>query len=445
MGTSPNPVRPSVAECPSQPSGGLANRSFAMPRLVPILVLFPALGAVGARVRVIEDASRGIKSWGAAHGDSRAWIQEPSAALGTDGFTVHLLRSEEAMQSLSSVKVRQLYKKTFKCRTANPSSCEECSGGPDCFGVRFNSGGSEYLYIQSNSSRKRNRYRHHRIRVNLHCPESAEFNVTADVTVSGWLNSAGMCVDGIQARTGRQDFMRKTRSMLLTKTWRALDSRIVEVDLHFRLRRKGWVRVNDIVVKMSSTYLSCQDRTACLRVLEGSGEGLALRQSNLMQLQCIEGLLPGSDACDEWKSCLDAAGSTERIRTLLLAAGVSTGGYTFMLARARGSDGGAGREASLEEAVEEEEGLEVLLHLHPQGLQPHLGPLPKGLAARPRRRRTAPLRRTPRFPWAPSASGARPSTSPRRWSLSASRRSTTWPRSSPPGLRRLAAMPMLGS
>lgn len=307
-----------------------------MPRLSRSLVLASALvaSAAAARVRVAEA--------------SRAWAASPllratstAAPADAQGFTIHLFNSKEAQKD-PVVKVRPLYKKTFKCRNANPWSCVECFGGSDCLSLRRDgSDGSEYLYIEANSSNWK-RWRHHRVRVNLHCPETAEFAIAANVTVQGWMNKVGMCVDGVPTHAAGEDSKKKLRTVVLSKTWHGSYGRIVEVDMHVRLRREGWARVNDMVVHMSSDYLTCQDHTACLRVLEQSSEGVALRNSNTMQLQCLDGSLQGNAACGEWKACLDKVGSTDRIRTLLMAAGVSESPDSkVLLARAEEADDGA--------------------------------------------------------------------------------------------------------
>jgi hypothetical protein len=81
----------------------------------------------------------------------------------------------------------------------------------------------------------------------------------------------------------------------------------------------GQLKLMSLVLRMSEGFANCEDSKACLRELGNSGpEGLELRSSNQLQLECLEGRMEDYQACQKWLSCLQTTVADEDHRTRLI-------------------------------------------------------------------------------------------------------------------------------
>merc|ERR1719188_2727874 len=75
-------------------------------------------------------------------------------------------------------------------------------------------------------------------------------------------------------------------------------------------------------LSMPEDYAQCEDFKACLDPLApGTPGSIALRNSNAMQLACIESSSERSEDCLRWLGCLSES-RRQQLATLLRAAGV---------------------------------------------------------------------------------------------------------------------------
>jgi hypothetical protein len=84
----------------------------------------------------------------------------------------------------------------------------------------------------------------------------------------------------------------------------------------------SFVKLSKLEVMMPREFAECEDFKACLDPIAANHD---LRNSNALQLQCIQGDLASED-CGRWRACLTEE-RTAQLRTLLFAAGI--GGYHF--------------------------------------------------------------------------------------------------------------------
>ena len=69
------------------------------------------------------------------------------------------------------------------------------------------------------------------------------------------------------------------------------------------------VRMGNIIMNVDSGFADCEDLKVCLQSLGNTPEGFALRQTNALQLQCLQAVDHAniSEACEDWVECLNAA------------------------------------------------------------------------------------------------------------------------------------------
>eukprot|EP00747_Dinoflagellata_sp_TGD_P113263 gnl/TRDRNA2_/TRDRNA2_171665_c2_seq4.p1 gnl/TRDRNA2_/TRDRNA2_171665_c2~~gnl/TRDRNA2_/TRDRNA2_171665_c2_seq4.p1 ORF type:complete len:280 (-),score=44.26 gnl/TRDRNA2_/TRDRNA2_171665_c2_seq4:255-1094(-) len=84
---------------------------------------------------------------------------------------------------------------------------------------------------------------------------------------------------------------------------------------------------------MPDTFANCEDTKVCLEILGANASGLELRNSNLLQWQCLMSLFDAMSSdqkqtCEAWKVCLSNNDEhhAERILAFLNATGVGAGG-----------------------------------------------------------------------------------------------------------------------
>eukprot|EP00747_Dinoflagellata_sp_TGD_P213196 gnl/TRDRNA2_/TRDRNA2_86183_c0_seq1.p1 gnl/TRDRNA2_/TRDRNA2_86183_c0~~gnl/TRDRNA2_/TRDRNA2_86183_c0_seq1.p1 ORF type:complete len:524 (-),score=31.93 gnl/TRDRNA2_/TRDRNA2_86183_c0_seq1:216-1619(-) len=94
-----------------------------------------------------------------------------------------------------------------------------------------------------------------------------------------------------------------------------------------------YVAVTEVLFLVTSTFSKCMDAQMCLKLLDYSPEGKALRSSNLLLAQCLKTdfgsahlLFQIGPACAKWRQCLRAHGSDHEEALLLLLTAASSSG-----------------------------------------------------------------------------------------------------------------------
>eukprot|EP00747_Dinoflagellata_sp_TGD_P212100 gnl/TRDRNA2_/TRDRNA2_85228_c0_seq1.p1 gnl/TRDRNA2_/TRDRNA2_85228_c0~~gnl/TRDRNA2_/TRDRNA2_85228_c0_seq1.p1 ORF type:complete len:525 (+),score=70.67 gnl/TRDRNA2_/TRDRNA2_85228_c0_seq1:75-1649(+) len=241
---------------------------------------------------------------------------------------------------------RPTWQKTTRCTTSSDTSCTSCSSSKDCWTTSYDlleGAVGRKTSRQMLFSKKESRFKRFMSTIHVQCASpTLGFSYIPMPSRGGTLRLLWDGIEitkekGFKLKVTTQQHRRKGTLTWHTWSWNVSHPGGHDFTLEFTKNRgeSSKAVMMELAFYMPNEYATCQDTKACLAMLGKNPASLKLRNSNLLQMQCLQLDLtegtralqtsPQMLACKQWRRCLRKGGnSTEKqLLTLLEAADVN--------------------------------------------------------------------------------------------------------------------------